>query len=671
MTKEKSTKRALISSALAILMCMAMLIGTTFAWFTDTASTAVNKIQSGTLKVDIVGENDESLDGQTLYFRDVNKSTDILWEPGATFNLDSFKIVNKGNLALKYKVIINGVDGDAKLLKAIDFTVKKGENEAVALEGWEGVLLPKGATPNDTAKEEVEKTADIVISGHMKEDAGNEYQGLSIDGLGITVLATQYTYESDSKDNQYDKDADMTPDNLDQMITVNATKTVDSTKETWFMNKRAEAALVAPAGSLPDGDYTLRISPKADGKVKVGTNEASYSYDIKLLDENGDPVTAADGKTFTVELWVGENLSNVKVYHEGSLIDSTYSGGKVTFETASFSTFDVTFDAPVAVVGGKAYPTLSAAVYGAEDGATITVLRDFASDGATMNKADMKLTIDLNGHTITFNDSKFFKVYMGELTLTGTGVMQENTPNYAPIIVMHKDKAPAVVTVGKDVTLKGWSGIMINPKNAYSDTNKYAPVINVNGTLIGQTDTNGGVGAGLYVNGKNIGENPAIEVNINETAVLNGTGNGIYGAGYAIYNTCGTVTGGNTGIELRAGKLNVTGGTITGKGFPTSVEANGNGATTVGAGIAVAQHGTKLPTELTVTGGVINGYTALHQSNPEKNDDASVAKVKLAVSGGTFNAINGGSNAVYSENCTGFITGGTFSTTVDAKYKAN
>ena len=85
----------------------------------------------------------------------------------------------------------------------------------------------------------------------------------------------------------------------------------------------------------------------------------------------------------------------------------------------------------------------------------------------------------------------------------------------------------------------------------------------------------------------------------------------------------------------------------------------------------MAQHGTKLPTELTVTGGVINGYTALYQSNPEKNDDAAVAKVKLAVSGGTFNAINGGSNAVYSENCTGFITGGTFSTTVDAKYKAN
>ena len=51
MTTSKSTKRALVSSALAILMCVAMLIGTTFAWFTDTASTAVNKIQAGTLDI--------------------------------------------------------------------------------------------------------------------------------------------------------------------------------------------------------------------------------------------------------------------------------------------------------------------------------------------------------------------------------------------------------------------------------------------------------------------------------------------------------------------------------------------------------------------------------------------------------------------------------------------
>ena len=205
MTNGKSLKRALLSSAFSLIICVAMLIGTTFAWFTDTASTAVNKIQAGNLKVDIVDQNGNSLNGKSLSFRDVNNKTDILWEPGAKFNLDSFKIVNKGNLALKYKVIISGINGSAKLLEAIDFTVKIGDAAEAALADWEGVLLPDGAAAADTMP--VKETKLITISGKMREDAGNEYQGLSIGGIGITVLATQYTYENDSIGNTYDREA--------------------------------------------------------------------------------------------------------------------------------------------------------------------------------------------------------------------------------------------------------------------------------------------------------------------------------------------------------------------------------------------------------------------------------------------------------------------------------
>ena len=203
MKNSKSTKRALLTSALAILACVAMLIGTTFAWFTDTASTAVNKIVSGNLDVDIVGTDGKSLDGKSLSFKDVNNNTDILWEPGATFKLDSFKIVNKGNLALKYKVIISGVNGTAKLLEAIDFTVN-----GTALADWDGILLPEGKTATEGTREEVKETSEITISGTMKKEAGNEYQGLSIDGIGITVVASQYTYENDSFGNTYDANAD-------------------------------------------------------------------------------------------------------------------------------------------------------------------------------------------------------------------------------------------------------------------------------------------------------------------------------------------------------------------------------------------------------------------------------------------------------------------------------
>ena len=217
--KKNTTKRSLLASVLALVMCVTMLVGTTFAWFTDSASTAVNKIESGTLHVDIVDKDGNSLDGKTLSFKNVNGDTNILWEPGATFALDSFRIVNTGKLALKYKVIINGVNGNAKLLEAIDFFVKIGDAEKVALADWEGILLPDGEAATDTM--DAGTTSAITISGTMKKEAGNEYQGLSIDGIGITVVATQYTYEYDSKDNTYDQNApivNVTPENAQSVL---------------------------------------------------------------------------------------------------------------------------------------------------------------------------------------------------------------------------------------------------------------------------------------------------------------------------------------------------------------------------------------------------------------------------------------------------------------------
>ena len=245
MENSKSTKRALLTSALALLMCVAMLVGATFAWFTDTASTAVNKIQAGTLNVDIVDKNGDSVNGKSLSFRDANDSTDILWEPGATFNLDSFKIVNKGNLAFKYKVIISGVNGNAKLLEAIDFFVKIGDAEKVALADWEGILLPNGEAATDTM--DAGTTSAITISGTMKKEAGNEYQGLSIDGIGITVVATQYTYENDSFGNEYDASAER--DEFKQGVTISGIAGVAESYDTiQDAYEAVKAMLVANSG---------------------------------------------------------------------------------------------------------------------------------------------------------------------------------------------------------------------------------------------------------------------------------------------------------------------------------------------------------------------------------------------------------------------------------------
>ncbi|MDD7672388.1 MAG: TasA family protein [Clostridia bacterium] len=213
MKSNKTVRKALWMSVLSIALCLTMLVGTTFAWFTDTATTGVNKIQAGTL--DVVMSSDEagknSLEGKTLNWvkaEGAAANEAVLWEPGCTYNLDSFYIVNKGNLALKYKVVISGVDGSSKLMKAIDFTITEEGKEPVDLAAWNGgVLLPSTATA-EVGGAKIGHTGKLTITGKMRTDAGNEYQGLSIDGVGITVYATQYTYESDSKDNTYDESAE-------------------------------------------------------------------------------------------------------------------------------------------------------------------------------------------------------------------------------------------------------------------------------------------------------------------------------------------------------------------------------------------------------------------------------------------------------------------------------
>ena len=189
--KKSTTKMSLVASIAALVLCCAMLIGTTFAWFTDSASTAVNKIQAGTLDVQLLDESGNSLEGQTLAWQKAagHESEEVLWEPGCTYKLQPIVIKNNGNLALKYKIVITGIQGDAELNEAIEWTITN-TSATTALDADH----PLAAGASDT----------LTISGHMKESAGNEYQRLSIDGIGITVHATQLASEYDSFGNSYD-----------------------------------------------------------------------------------------------------------------------------------------------------------------------------------------------------------------------------------------------------------------------------------------------------------------------------------------------------------------------------------------------------------------------------------------------------------------------------------
>lgn len=224
----KSSKRALLLSALAIVLCIAMLIGTTYAWFTDTASTAVNKIQSGNLDVQLEYSKDFS------EWKNVTEDTKLFedstaWEPGRT-EIVYLRVKNAGTLALKYTLgiynlynstgknvlgnkyrlsdyvklgaveadaayadraaAINAVDADAKLISDIDNS------------GMAGASLE----PNDT------KIYALVL--YMPTEVGNEANPKNKDpywaakmSFGISVSATQAMSESDSFDNTYDEDA--------------------------------------------------------------------------------------------------------------------------------------------------------------------------------------------------------------------------------------------------------------------------------------------------------------------------------------------------------------------------------------------------------------------------------------------------------------------------------
>lgn len=140
----KNTKRALFLSILSMIVCVSMLIGSTFAWFTDTASTGVNKIQAGTLDIEFMmadGKNaDDSTkwvtaEGKTLYFTNIEGESDILWEPGATFSLPTVKLVNNGNLAIKFNMVINGIYGDLELADVLEVIIND-EVSRIKLKGY-------------------------------------------------------------------------------------------------------------------------------------------------------------------------------------------------------------------------------------------------------------------------------------------------------------------------------------------------------------------------------------------------------------------------------------------------------------------------------------------------------------------------------------------------------
>ena len=283
MTNRKSTKRALLGSVMAMVLCLAMLVGATFAWFTDTASTGVNKIQAGNLDVQLVDENGNSLEGKTLEFKKAANAAEgeaVLWEPGCTSELPAVYVKNNGKLALKYKVAITGINGSAKLNEVIDWTINDADLSA-------DHSLSAGATSEA-----------LTIKGHMKESAGNEYMNESIDGIAITVYATQDTVESDSFTNQYDKNAAYPVVNVTELKEALTNGGVVAVTKDIHTNNIEDTAAARIVISQPT---TLNLEKKIITPDNMGNNNTNFCALIVDADttinagENGGIDTGVNG----------------------------------------------------------------------------------------------------------------------------------------------------------------------------------------------------------------------------------------------------------------------------------------------------------------------------------------------------------------------------------------
>ena len=336
MNNRKATKRALLTSVMALVMCVVMLVGTTFAWFTDTATANVNKIQAGNLDIQLFYAN--NADGVNAEWAELtNNSTTVLkflqsngttatqqdfyWEPGGTYSLPALKVVNKGNLNLKYKIEITGIKGSAKLNDVIDWTMKlDGADFAI---GSEHVL--NAATAGT-------ESADILtISGHMRETAGNTYMNEKIEGITITLKATQATGEYDSTRDDYDKFAEY-PEVTTVQIAAGEAAAVNGA----VMDAITAAKAVDPAtGKTTPTQIVLPANTTVTLESGVATPAQGQTSDIKIT---GDKTTkiefqnstgGSDGSGTTYQ--DGANLTFQGVTISGGTEQFVARGGVVTF----------------------------------------------------------------------------------------------------------------------------------------------------------------------------------------------------------------------------------------------------------------------------------------------------------------------------------------------------
>lgn len=430
--KAKSTKRALLSSLLALVLCFSMLLGTTFAWFTDSVTSANNIIQAGNLDVELYYQ----AEGETTWTK-VTETTNVfkdgvLWEPGHT-EVVKLKVVNEGSLALKYQLGVNvasetgsvNMAGEAfKLSDYIKFGIIDGaqtytREEAIAEAEKNATALATAyksgntalAAKNDNADTD-EKVVTMVV--YMPTSVGNEAnaktgEAVPTINLGINLLATQVEAEGDSFDTDYDKDAgydygktNVGPYKLNVLADANAAYDSETKTYTIPVQTIAQGGYNASQGNKYYAGYTVNVAGYGENAT-VSFDKDTGEVVWKLADEEkGGFIVNGVHQQWT-------SAGTVRAY-------------RYDIDGDGVTDFTVVNDASAAKVQVADAEQLKKVM---ESGASAVLNADIVLTEALTVPAGATATLDLNGKTVTAPSDALWAIQNnGTLTVTGNGTME-------------------------------------------------------------------------------------------------------------------------------------------------------------------------------------------------------------------------------------------------------
>ena len=363
MTQSKRTKRALVASVLALVVCAAMLIGTTFAWFTDSVTSGRNTIVAGNLDVEL--EYATATEGTLGGWTSVNDATDLfgdgLWEPGYA-QVVYLRVRNAGTLALRYQLSMNilsetaGVNVNGQTFNLSDY-LQYGAvlnqsvpfaNRDAAMDAVTGpVALSTAYTSGEMHLEANAEPQYLALVVYMPKTVGNEanYRGDVVPTieLGVNLLATQDTVEEDSFDNLYDQDAwEEVSDAAGLQAAISEGKTASLTQDIVL-------------------DSTLPMSPSGETNIVLNGNELKTTSENTTMVENGETLTVSGGSLSIGEGMFADMAKSALQVTDGStirLLNVDYrAGGTGVFAQGQNATVEIinsVIEAPSFCVGTNA-----------------------------------------------------------------------------------------------------------------------------------------------------------------------------------------------------------------------------------------------------------------------------------------------------------------------------